>query len=431
LAVEVINSSSSSSSSNVEAARGASKYIIDRCAASSAKGPRLQRLRAAQFLLDAVTQQENILAYAAVEAEGDVFVATATASETVAYTEEDKNYAEDGAFTFVTPAVINSIVIFADQWLKWQYSERLRFGLYTTVTVGKEKCAGRVKDLAIALPSEPMIELLRSNNFADAALLPCVKALVLDEYARQYRNANVPGHIATLQEWDDSTWMLFLSRIIWLFAEPDEEGAYRRAIDAVRACPFFNERIEGNENLVVSCLLEMFDRRQLAADFSERFIYGAEVALLFKQIDSGEIRRVDPTWRVWAEVAPPGDSRNISEKLLAVCPTLPAGAVAKYQRRTAAGLVELDEHEQDKNVLAMKYQVYDVCDAALNSLVKRASKLSETELEAELEALTALAVKRVAERSQDYSYEYRSESFVRGIVLSLFDSCFLAFDGGS
>jgi hypothetical protein len=271
LAVEVI-SSSSLSASNVEPARGASKYIIDRCAAASAKGPRLQRLRAAQFLLDAVTQQENVLAYASVEAEGDVFVATATASETVAYTEEDKNYAEDGAFTFVTPAVINSIVIFADQWLKWQYSERLRFGLYTTVTVGKEKCAGRVKDLAIALPGEPMIDLLRSNNFADAALLSCVKALVLDEYARQYRNANVPGHLATLQDWDDATWRQFLGKITWLFAEPDEQGAYLRAVDAVRACPFFNERIEGKEDLVVSCLLEMFDRRQLAADFIERFI---------------------------------------------------------------------------------------------------------------------------------------------------------------
>ena len=86
---------------------------------------------------------------------------------------------------------------------------------------------------------------------------------------------------------------------------------------------------------------------------------------------------------------------------------------------------------QDKNVLAMKYQIYDACEGAIKALVAQASRLTETELDAELETLTAVAVRRVAERAQDYSYEYRSETFVRGVVLSLFDSCFLAFDGTS
>jgi hypothetical protein len=72
--------------------RPSSDPTIDRSAAASAKGPRLQRLRAALFLLDAVAERANVQAYASVEAEGDAFIATSTSTESSAYSEEDKNY---------------------------------------------------------------------------------------------------------------------------------------------------------------------------------------------------------------------------------------------------------------------------------------------------------------------------------------------------
>ncbi|WP_404364372.1 hypothetical protein ACIHQR_29980 [Corallococcus coralloides] len=404
---------------------------IDRSAANSAKGPRLQRLRVALFLLDAIAERENVQAYAAVEAEGDVFVATSTSTLSTAYSEEDKNYDEDGAFTFVSAAVINSIVLFADQWLNWRGSATLKFGLCTTVAIGKEKNAGRVKELGLKLPSKAILELLRARDYSDPDLLPCVIALVLDEYEAQYKKTpSAIGYLSILKSWSQEKWIEFLGLISWLFSDADESKAEEKLVEGVKKCRFYNDLHEGKEEIVSSALLDLFDKKQLAPHFGDRFVHASEVDVLFRKVASGEIRATDPTWRAWVHVPTPTDQRNVSEKLTAACPTLSSPALKRYQRRTAAGLLELDAHAQDKNILALRYQIFDVCEGALSALVARTTMLTEAQLETELNNLTSLAVERVAERAKEYGYSHRTETFVRGLVLELFDSCFLAFDEG-
>lgn len=404
---------------------------IDRSAANSAKGPRLQRLRVALFLLEAIAEKENVQAYAAVEAEGDVFVATSTSTTSTAYSEEDKNYDEDGAFTFVSEAVINSVVLFADQWLNWRGSTTLKFGLYTTVAIGKEKTAGRVKELGLNLPSKPILELLRAHDYSDPDLLRCVIALVLNEYEEQYKKKpSAIGYLPILKNWPPEKWIEFLSLISWLFADADEKKAEKKLVEGVKKCRFYNELHEGKEEIVSSALLDLFDKKQLARNFSERFVHASEVDVLFRKVASGEIRATDPTWRVWDHVPTPIDQRNVREKLTAACPTLSGSALQRYQRRTAAGLAELDEHVQDKNILALRYQIFDVCEGALSALAARTTTLTEAQLATELDNLTSLAVARVAERAKEYGYSHKTETFVRGLVLGLIDSCFLALDEG-
>src|SRR4051812_48230801 len=84
-----------------------SKTVIDRSASESAKGPRLQRLRASLFLVQSLANDGNIQAYVSIETEGDVLFTTATAVKTDAYSEEDKNYSDEGNFTFVSASVLN------------------------------------------------------------------------------------------------------------------------------------------------------------------------------------------------------------------------------------------------------------------------------------------------------------------------------------
>ena len=410
------------------ASRPTSDSTIDRSAAASAKGPRLQRLRVALFLLEAIAERSTVQAYAAVEARGDAFIAASTSTTSTVYSEEDKNHDEDGAFTFVSGDVLNSIVLFVDQWLNWHYAS-LRFGLYTTVSVGKERNAGRVKDLGLTLPNKPILELLRSRDYSsDPHLLPCVIALVLHEYETQYQKTSGLGHLAILRQWPESTWKDFLGLITWLFDDANEAVAEKKLVEAVKNCRFYNDLHEGKEEIIASALLDEFDRKQLAPDFAERFVHASEVELLFRKVASGELRPVDPTWRTWGDIPEPTDQRNVTEKLLAACPTLSRGALSRYQRRTAAGLSELDAHAQDKNVLAMRFQIFDVCEGALSALAARASTLTEVELEEELKTLTMLAVARVAERAAEYGYTHKTQMFVHGLVLELFDSCFLAFD---
>lgn len=401
---------------------------IDRSAAESAKGPRLQRLRAALFLIEALTRRDIIHAYVAVETEGDVFVSTHTPSETLVYSEEDKNYDKDASFSFVSHSVLNSIIIFLDQWCSWHNSPAIRFGLYTTVNIAKEINSGRVRDLGLTLPDRAIIELLRARDYSDPRLLTCTKALILDEYEAQYRRISKSGHLARLKQFTQVDWTDFLGLVDWLFAEADEAHCLQKLIEAIKKCPFFNEKHEGKEDLIYSAILELLDERQLVVDYAGRFVHRSDVALIFKKIESGEIRREDPTWRTWDKIPTPTDQRNVGEKLTSTCPDISGATLSRYQRRTAAGLSELETHSQDKNVRAMRFQIYDVCEDALSALARAAPKLTEQQLNIEIDHLTLLAIERVAERSSEYSYSHRSDAFIRGIVLELFDSCFLAFD---
>jgi hypothetical protein len=401
---------------------------IDRSAADSAKGPRLQRIRVALFLLEAVAERENVQAYAAVEAHGDAFLATARADASTAYSEEDKNYDADGTFTFASDAVLNSIVIFLDQWLNWKFSKTLRFGFYTTVAIGKEKNAGRAKDLGLTLPGKPIIGLLLSRDYSDPNLLPCIRALVLHEYEQQYSNKQSTGHLAAINGWDEQSWKDFFALVSWLFGDADDTVAWNGLVDAVKKCRFYNESHEGKESIIASALLDLFDQKQLAGDFGERFVHASEVDVLYRRVASGELAGIDPTWRQWQGIPSPTDTRNVGEKLIAACPTLSKDTLTRYQRRTAAGLAELEEHAQDKNVIAMRFQIYDVCEEAVSALAAQASVLTEAELDVELKKLSTLALERVRQRATEYGYSYKTEAFVHGVVLELFDSCFLAFD---
>jgi hypothetical protein len=408
--------------------RGAPDATISRDAAASAKGPRLQKLRTGRFLLDAIAEEKNVHAYAGVEAMGDACVRTATATGGTAYSEEDKNYDRDQTFTIATPTVLNAMVHFADAWISWRYSAPLRLGFYTTVGIGKEKATGAIEKLGLTLPDAPIIELLSSKDFSDPNLLNCVKALVKAEYAEQYGKSKAPGHAQVIESWDDDTWRAFLSKILWSFEAPDEQGCKAQLVEAVKKCRFYNAGHEGKESLIAAALAELLDEKQLAAEFSQRFVYASDVELLFQRFSSEEIPREDPTWKAWSALSPPTDQRNVGEKFKAACPSLTNSALSRYQRRTADGLFELEAHSQDKNVLAMRYQIYDACEDTVRTLAARPHSLTQAELEQQITHLVRVAMERVAQRSQDYGYRFQSESFVRGIVLSLFDGCFLSLE---
>ena len=252
--------------------------------------------------------------------------------------------------------------------------------------------------------------------------------LVLAEYAAQYKDRPSSGHLETIKDWDDDTWRTFLGLISWLFSDADEAVAWDRLVAAVKNCRFYNEQHEGKEEVIASSMVDLFDRKQTAKEYGERFVHAADVELIFRKVASGELRAVDPTWRSWDGVDPPTDQRNVGEKFVAACPTLSTSALSRYQRRTADGLVELEAHQQDKNVVAMRYQIYDECEAALASLAAKAGSLTEAQLDAEIASLTARALARVEKRATEYGYKHKTDEFVRGLVLELFDSCFLAFD---
>jgi hypothetical protein len=198
--------------------------IINRDVGEQSKGPRLQRLRAIDLIIDAVNRPENVVVYCAVELNADVYVKEVSQGGTKEYHEEDKNYAKDVTFTFASPQVLNTLVIFIDCWIKNGFSPNVVFGFYTPNGVAKEKSSPRIKSLQIAWPKEPVLKSLLKGTHDDTTF-QCMRTLLLYEYGQQYpekesedkENKNLRGNLAVLQAWKDAEWKGFFAQITWRF----------------------------------------------------------------------------------------------------------------------------------------------------------------------------------------------------------------------
>lgn len=406
----------------------AASQPIERDVGVQSKGARLQRLRACELILEGFADGIE-QAYSAVEVSGDVFLSKSGKTSTGNYAEEDKNYA-DTNFTILSQEVINSIVIFIDTWIQWRYSKKITFGFYTTANIGKEqRNSAKVKALGITLPDKPVLKHLSDQDFSDPNVLPAVKIFILGEYTLQYQSKKYNGNLAEIQKWGDQEWSDFLSLIRWRFDQEDHAAAEKRVIIAIKQCHQYNQRHVGREHVILALLLELFDKRQGLKDPAQRFVHKSDVALVFRDVGSGEAKLPDPTWAMWSKLPLPTDQRHIKDKLLAACPTIKEATVARLARKVAASQHEQLELEHDKGLLALKYNIYETCIDILEQHLTETDELSETDAKQRITLLVQAAVSNIQSKSADYKYPLSNSSSIENLILELFDSCFLAFNG--
>lgn len=404
----------------------ADSQTIDRDAADKAKGVRLQRLRAVALLLDAISRGV-VQVYCAIECDGDVFKIEASESTETAYSEEDKNYASGTTFTLASDAVLNTLVIFIDIWINSGFADTIALGFYTPCLIAKERTTQRIKTLGIVLPVRPILEALQLQDLSDKLLLKAVQLLVIDEYKSQYSSRKSKGNQAVLEQWTDADWITFLKKITWYFGTEDEQELKKTLLKKIKECPHGDSRHADKLDIILAYLLDLFDERQIYPDRPSKFVHKSDVHNVFLRIASGDIRRNDPTWQQWDNI-PRADSRNLEQKIRAVCASASTSLVGRLSRKVAASLSEQKELEQDKRLRALKYQVYDRCLDELEAHIPIVP-LSEEELEKRFRDLFYMAVKRVEQRAADYHYPLTNSSSISDLVLELFDSCFLSLDG--
>ena len=137
---------------------------IDRDVGRQSKGPRLQRLRAALFLVEATKLGNATVFYAAVEFEGDVHRASADSSKSEEYHEENKNYDPNVKFTMNSEEVLNFLVTACDCWIGKSLSKQVKFGFYTPNKFAKENRTARSAELGIEWPNEALLQSLVPNQ---------------------------------------------------------------------------------------------------------------------------------------------------------------------------------------------------------------------------------------------------------------------------
>ncbi|QDU26280.1 hypothetical protein ETAA8_13570 [Anatilimnocola aggregata] len=412
---------------------------ITRDVGPQAKGPRLQKLRAILMLVEATAEFPDVTTFAAVELHGDVSVSSSDSTESKKYIEEDKNYADTVSFTMNSNEVLNTLVNFCDVWIEHGCSKCIRFGFYSPNNYTAESNTERTKALGITWPTGPMLKSLKELDFDCPNVLDSAKRAVLSEYesqAARHGLTSTPsscplGRLEILQGWSDERWKEYFRQIQWKFGEDDAEEIIDEIVTAIQRSPAYSQQLAGKEQLIIAVLLDELDKRQALPDRTRRLIHVAEVLLVFKNVETGTVILPDPTWQAWERLPPPTDTRNIADKVVAVCPDVTAQKLGRWARRAASSLDEQRAFAGDKGTLALKWRIiYDACEEALTEDIAT-PPADETAMEAAMSVLLETAKERFRQLKTQYTYKLSSDPSIEGLVYELFDSCYLSFEGAT
>ena len=402
--------------------------LINREASEKTKGFRLQKLRVIELMLDAVAKYHKPLIYASIEYIEDLYLNDR--ADGIEYLEEDKNYDPETSFTFNSSEVSNTLVSYIDIWFRWENSDNLALGFYSTNCYAKEKATKKTKEIGITLPDKAIIEALVNKEYDHPNLLSSVKKFIIAEYTEQYKDPLHPGHIDLIEKMDDDRWKKFLDCIDWKFGQSNELDKKLEVLGKIKSCKFYNSNLIGKEEIILSLLMEAFDERQNLKDLTEKFVHCADVELAFiKSSSYSKNLENDPVWELWSSIAP-SDSRNIKDKIQAVCKDFDNRNIQHLSLKVSRSLLEQQKLTSDKSVLSIKYRIFEHCQAILLQFIKdiKDGSLNENEVNEIIRQLNDEARSCVQSLSAEYRYTYINDKLIDGLILELFDSCFLAFD---
>lgn len=415
--------------------------MISREAADAQKGFRLQKIRAISVMLKLIETVDSPHVYAATEYYEDVYVKNSTAGQEKEVFEEDKNYDPTSSFTFNTPIVRNSLVSFLDIWQGkgLGVSESMYFSFYATNKIGKERETEYTRTLNITLPEKGILQHLMDKDLSDD-VINAVKTYMIEEYKSQYQDKPVDGYIHVIEGWSNEEWRNFLKRIDWMFGQEDEKALKEKAIEQIKTCKHFSvQHCDGYENQIFDSLMEKFDSRQHVTDPLERFVHGAEFEVAFKDARIKAVsntlpqhkKSIDPVWEIWKSLPDPGDKRVLSEKIQHVCPGFSQSAIEHLAVKVTRNYLETAPIKADKSFLSYRYRIYENCRDKLFQILgdrQSSATVSEQEIQSWMKMLRESAVQTIQELSINYHYDLNSTIMVEGVILELFDTCFLSFD---
>ncbi|MCA0429047.1 MAG: hypothetical protein LCH32_00930 [Bacteroidetes bacterium] len=394
---------------------------------TSWKGQRLQKIRLAKLLLESIDANPKTQVFGAIEYGQDVFFKDRSEKDPKLKFEEDKNYS-NSSFTFNSHEVINTLVSLLDIWINGGYSKNIKFAFYTTADISKEATTSRITKGGITLPDKPILELFTKRDFNYPNFISASIALLKAEYEDQYAKKSIKGNLSTVNELNESQYKEFFELIDWAFNEIDEVTLKQHVISQIQASRLFNDRMKGKEEMIFATIIELIEEKQGNTDKADKFIHYSEIYLIFNEAESGikEIKPEDPVWELWNGLTP-SDTRNIKDKIQNVCNTFSNDKIEIIARKVSRSLIER-EAAANNSFLSIRYRVFEECKDELVKVISSGATLTEGDIELLIDRLTKQCVERINSLSNSWSYSYKDEKVIQGIILELFDSCFLAFD---
>ena len=407
------------------------KNNIDTSADSNIKGMLLQKLRAAERLLEAIILEKQGI-YCTIEYVDDVIEMDFSKDKTNIQTEQNKNYKKD--FSINNDEIKNSLRIFLDTWRRVEYDESMTFVFYTNTSIAKEKNVGVIKKLGLKLPKNPILELLINKDYDKA--LPIIVPVLKDYYISQHNSNSSTNEEARFYEelinsYSDETWRTFFELIEWKFNEEDEKTLRCKLESTVKkVCDKLNVEQKYSDK-ILSCILQLIEEKSLEKNFFNRMVNISEIKLLFKEFerDIKVEERIDPIHKKWDEIDK-SDIRDLEEKIKNVCPDFDEDDLEELQDDFVEGKLEQDSYPEVKAIKAYNYRIYNVCRRRIKHILKAKEeyKFREEEINGILYELTQAAEEHILDKAKTYEIPYKDKDMVRKTILILFQECFLALD---
>lgn len=400
--------------------------IINRDAGEQTKGFRLQRLRALKLLLEKLSEgNKKSRVFASTEYLDDVYIKTVNSEGIIMYTEGDKNYNPQMRFSFMSHEILNSLIIFLDNWFQCDFSPNLYFCFYTNVQYTKEKNSSTIKRLKIQLPDKSILEYLLNSDINDE-VLECIKKRLIYEYKEQYKGKKEEGYIDQVVNLSDVQWKDFLGRIQWKFGQYNDFELKEELIEIIKNRDFFKDaEITNKEDIAIDLLLEVFHENEQLSDIVSKHVSGTDVENIFLRISKDVNDKVnDPIYTMWNKLSIPGDTRNLREKISSVDPAYSKLKLGLKARETAS-MIEEYKRVTDEEKGSYRYRVFEACQTELVTLL---TVNQSVDVDMWLERMFKAAKYHIQDKSKDYSYAFGSEDALKKAILELIDSCFLSFD---
>lgn len=404
--------------------------MINREATELFEALRLQKLRAAEHILKSLESNSDEDIAVAIEIIEDVYVL----KETSEIYEQNKNYDPESKFSINSEEVLNSLCSFLDIWVDNQLSDKIEFCFLSTNKIGKEKTTKRIKDLALSLPKEKIIEELQSKNPERIKKVGIVVKNIITEYYKEHysETPECQKTIDTLESISEESWNGFLNQINWVFGHQSIDKLEDELLKKIIASQFYSKYENQNQQeQIKSNLLDLLERKTIKKHKYFRLINKAEVELCFSNaIYQKPTLPIDDVHTLWEKIEKPTDFRNLKDKILDVCPKYNSKKINQLERKAAIAKTAETNLKTSTKYLALKYRVFDFCDQELDNLTNYKSKkqYSENEIEEIIKNILKECNKEFEELRTQFDYGIERKGIVMELFIDFIDSCYLSFD---
>ncbi|MEK4701869.1 hypothetical protein MKX47_20425 [Solibacillus sp. FSL R7-0668] len=189
--------------------------------------------------------------------------------------------------------------------------------------------------------------------------------------------------------------------------------------------------IEGKEHLVVSALLDEFEKKQTLPDLYTRFVTNDIFRRILLEVATNNYKHSDPIGELWDQIDKPNDTRIIKEKILDVCPDFSLQRIARYERKVATVKLELSDLNLKDRIgyKAYMFRVFSASDDMLFELKdNRIEEFNEDMIKAWISSLFTHVQDVLDDKSKDYTIPLKNRDSLQNTILELFDSCYLQFE---